>query len=84
MWSSSQSSAIEFVVLAGCRSGEARHARWSEIDADTWHIDANRTKTGKPHAVPVEPAGPGGARSRPYARRRRPGVPRPPHRQAAE
>ena len=45
--------AVEFVVLTGCRSGEARHARWSEIDGDTWQIDASRTKTGKPHAVPL-------------------------------
>ena len=45
--------AVEFVVLTGCRSGEARHARWSEIDGDTWRIDGSRTKTGKPHAVPL-------------------------------
>ena len=45
--------AVEFVVLTGCRSGEARHARWSEIDGDTWQIDGSRTKTGKPHAVPL-------------------------------
>ena len=45
--------AVEFVVLTGCRSGEARHARWSEIDGDTWRIDGSRTKTGKAHAVPL-------------------------------
>ena len=26
--------AVEFVVLTGCRSGEARHATWDEIDGD--------------------------------------------------
>ena len=45
--------AVEFVVLTGCRSGEARHATWGEIDGDTWTIPGERTKTGKPHRIPL-------------------------------
>ncbi len=45
--------AVEFVVLTGCRSGEARNAIWEEIDGDTWTIPGERTKTGKPHRIPL-------------------------------
>lgn len=45
--------AVEFVVLAGCRSGEARNATWDEIDGDTWTIPGVRTKTGKYHRIPL-------------------------------
>ena len=45
--------AVEFVVLTGCRSGEARNATWEEIDDDTWTIPGERTKTGKPHRIPL-------------------------------
>ena len=45
--------AVEFVVLTGCRSGEARNATWYEIDGDTWTIPGERTKTGKSHRVPM-------------------------------
>ena len=45
--------AVEFVVLTGDRSGEARNAAWDEIDGDTWTIPGQRTKTGKPHRVPL-------------------------------
>lgn len=45
--------AVEFVVLTGCRSGEARNATWDEIDGDTWTIPGERTKTGKPHRIPL-------------------------------
>ena len=45
--------AVEFVVLTGCRSGEARNATWDEIDDDTWTILGDRTKTGKPHRIPL-------------------------------
>ena len=44
---------IEFVVLTGCRSGEARHATWDEIDGNTWTIPGERTRTGKPHRIPL-------------------------------
>ncbi len=45
--------AVEFVVLTGCRSGEARHATWDEINGDTWSIPRERAKTGKPHRIPL-------------------------------
>ena len=45
--------AVEFVVLTGCRSGEARNATWDEIDGDTWTIPGERTKTAKPHRIPL-------------------------------
>ena len=45
--------AVEFVVLTGCRSGEARHATWDEINGDTWSIPSERAKTGKPHRIPL-------------------------------
>lgn len=50
---------LEFVVLTATRSGEARAARWDEIDLDQreWRIAADRTKTGTLHVVPLsEPA----------------------------
>lgn len=47
--------ALEFVVLTAVRSGEARGARWSEIDFDAkvWTIAAERMKSEKPHRVPL-------------------------------
>jgi len=47
--------AVEFVVLTGCRSGEARNASWDEIDGGTWTISGERTKTGRPHRIPLSP-----------------------------
>jgi integrase len=46
---------LEFVVLTACRSGEARGARWSEIDfaAKLWTVPPERMKAGKPHRVPL-------------------------------
>ena len=47
--------AFEFLVLTACRSGEVRGARWEEIDmeAAVWIVPGERTKTGKPHRVPL-------------------------------
>ena len=46
---------LEFIALTAVRSGEARAARWTEfdMDKDTWTVPAERTKTGKPHRVPL-------------------------------
>ena len=44
---------FEFIVATACRSGEARGARWDEIDGDVWEIPGSRTKTGRPHRVPL-------------------------------
>jgi integrase len=47
--------ALEFVVLTAVRSGEARAARWDEIDAAAavWEIPGERMKMGRPHRVPL-------------------------------
>lgn len=49
---------FKFVVLTACRSGEGRNAHWDEIDLDanTWTIPGDRTKTGNPHRVPLSSA----------------------------
>ena len=46
---------LEFVILTACRSGEARGARWPEIDleARVWTIPPGRMKAGKAHKVPL-------------------------------
>lgn len=46
---------LEFVILTAVRSGEARGARWSEIEleAATWTIPGERMKRGIPHRVPL-------------------------------
>ncbi|MXZ53369.1 MAG: tyrosine-type recombinase/integrase [Acidimicrobiaceae bacterium] len=45
--------ALRFIVATACRSGEARLARWDEIDGETWTIPAERTKTQRPLVVPL-------------------------------
>ena len=44
---------LEFAVLTAARSGEARGARWSEIDlqAKIWTVPAERMKAKKEHRV---------------------------------
>lgn len=46
---------LEFIILTAVRSGEARGARWHEIDlnARTWMIPAKRMKRGIAHRVPL-------------------------------
>ena len=46
---------LRFIVLTACRSGEARNARWDEINTETatWTIPPTRTKTGRPFRVPL-------------------------------
>lgn len=46
---------LRFLILTGARSGEARGARWSEIDmeARTWTIPPDRIKMEKEHIVPL-------------------------------
>ena len=45
--------ALEFLILTGVRSGEARGALWSEIDftSATWTVPAERMKVPVAHAV---------------------------------
>ena len=49
---------FRFLVLTAARSGEARGARWSEIDLDgrTWTIPAERMKANREHRVPLSDA----------------------------
>jgi integrase len=50
---------LEFLILTAGRSGEARGARWDEIDLTqrVWKIPAQRMKAGHEHRVPLsEPA----------------------------
>ena len=46
---------LRFVILTAVRSGEARGARWCEIDDDMrqWRIPSERTKTRAEHRVPL-------------------------------
>jgi integrase len=50
--------ALEFVILTAARSGEARGAKWAEIDLDaaTWTVPAERMKAHKEHRVPLSKA----------------------------
>ena len=49
---------FRFLLLTAVRSGEARGARWDEIDikARTWSIPADRMKAGVEHRVPLSDA----------------------------
>ncbi|WP_022707856.1 tyrosine-type recombinase/integrase [Paracoccus zeaxanthinifaciens] len=49
--------ALEFLVLTAARSGEAREARWDEMDLDraVWEVPAERMKMKRPHRVPLSP-----------------------------
>jgi integrase len=50
--------ALEFTMLTAARSGETLGATWSEIDfpTATWSIPPNRTKSARPHRVPLSEA----------------------------
>lgn len=49
---------LEFVILTATRSGEARAARWCDIDLvdKAWTIPAPMTKTKRAHRVPLSDA----------------------------
>jgi integrase len=46
---------LEFIVLTASRTGEARGARWDEVDLETkvWTVPASRMKGGREHRVPL-------------------------------
>ena len=46
---------LRFLVLTAARSGEARGARWDEVDLQekVWRIPSERMKAGKEHRVPL-------------------------------
>lgn len=49
---------LRWTILTAARSGEARGARWSEIDLENniWSVPGERMKGGKPHRVPLSNA----------------------------
>ncbi len=49
---------LEFLILTASRSGEARGARWNEIDLEAreWVIPGERMKRGIPHRAPLSEA----------------------------
>ena len=50
--------ALRMLILTMCRSGEVRHATWSEIDLGEklWRIPGDKTKSGREHTIPLTPA----------------------------
>ncbi len=46
---------IEYMVLTASRSGDARGARWDEINGDLWEIPKERMKMKRAHRVPLSP-----------------------------
>ncbi len=46
---------LKLIMLTFVRSGELRHAKWSEFDLNKkeWHIPAERMKMRAPHIVPL-------------------------------
>ncbi|MEK4035819.1 tyrosine-type recombinase/integrase [Methylocystis sp. IM2] len=51
---------LEFLYLTGCRSNEARAARWEEFEglggeSPTWILPASRMKRGRAHRIPLSP-----------------------------
>ena len=50
--------ALEFAILTAARSGEARLAKWAEINVErrTWTIPAARMKAHREHRVPLSDA----------------------------
>ena len=49
------SKALEFCILTGVRSNELLGAEWREVDLanKTWSIPGERTKSRRPHTVPL-------------------------------
>ena len=47
---------LEFIILTGVRTGEARGATWNEITGNVWTIPRERTKRFREHRVALSPA----------------------------
>ncbi|MCB4805168.1 integrase [Methylobacterium brachiatum] len=49
---------VRLLVLTGQRRDEVAGMLWSEVDIDAalWRLPPERTKNGRPHAVPLSPA----------------------------
>jgi integrase len=50
-------SALEFLILTACRTGEVIGARWGEFNVQeaSWTVPAERVKAGRQHRVPLSP-----------------------------
>jgi integrase len=50
-------SALEFLILTACRTGEGVGARWREFNTGegVWTVPAERVKSGREHRVPLSP-----------------------------
>ncbi len=51
-------SALEFLILTACRTGEVIGARWGEVNIGEalWTVPAERVKSGRQYRVPMSPA----------------------------
>lgn len=45
--------ALRFLILTVARTSEVRLAEFSEFEGKVWHLRSERTKSGKPHRVPL-------------------------------
>ena len=45
--------ALKLLLVTGQRRGEVAGMKWSEVEADGWHIPNERAKSGKGHLVPL-------------------------------
>lgn len=52
-----EAACLRFMLLTGCRPGEAAELPWSEIDFEeaTWTLPASRSKNKRPTVVPLVP-----------------------------
>ena len=50
-------SALEFLILTACRTGEVTGARWGEFNIGevSWTVPAERVKSGREYRVPLSP-----------------------------
>ena len=44
---------FKFLLLCGQRRTEVAEMRWEELDENTWHLPAARSKNAKSHSVPL-------------------------------
>ena len=48
--------ALRFLILTAARTSEVRLATFDEIEADTWSLQAHRTKSGRENKIPLSQA----------------------------
>lgn len=44
---------LRFLILTAARTSEVRLAKFAEINNDVWSLDADRTKNGREHNIPL-------------------------------